>query len=34
VEREFNRDGVRCRLVAVLKQATTRRTRGRTPSVR
>ena len=29
VEREFNRDGVRCRLVAVLKQATTRRTRGR-----
>ena len=34
VEREFNKDGVRCRLVAVLKQATTRRTRGRAPSVR
>jgi two-component sensor histidine kinase len=32
VEREFNRDGVQCRLVAVLKQATTRRTRGRTPA--
>jgi two-component sensor histidine kinase len=32
VEREFNRDGVRCRLVAVLKQTTTRRTRGRAPA--
>jgi two-component sensor histidine kinase len=34
VEREFNKDGVRCRLVAVLKQATTRRTRGRAPSLK
>ena len=34
VEREFNKEGVRCRLVAVLKQTTTRRTRGRAPSVR
>ncbi|MFT3731258.1 MAG: HWE histidine kinase domain-containing protein [Hyphomicrobium sp.] len=34
VEREFNEDGVQCRLVAVLKQATTRRTRGRAPSIR
>jgi two-component sensor histidine kinase len=29
VERQFTEDGVRCRIVAVLKQATTRRTRGR-----
>ncbi|WP_045835835.1 HWE histidine kinase domain-containing protein [Hyphomicrobium sp. 99] len=33
VEREFNEEGVRCRIVAVLKQATTRRTRGRAPSL-
>ncbi|HET6389084.1 HWE histidine kinase domain-containing protein [Hyphomicrobium sp.] len=29
VEREFHETGVRCRIVAVLKQPTTRRTRGR-----
>ncbi|MBS0250210.1 MAG: DUF4118 domain-containing protein [Proteobacteria bacterium] len=33
VERKFNEDGVQCRLVAVLKQATTRRTRGRASSL-
>jgi two-component sensor histidine kinase len=33
VERQFNEDGVHCRLVAVLKQATTRRTRGRASSL-
>lgn len=33
VVREFNEHGVRCRIVAVLKQATTRRTRGRAPSL-
>lgn len=34
VEREFAEEGVQCRLVAVLKQTTTRRTRGRAPSIR
>lgn len=34
VERQFDKDGVQCLLVAVLKQATTRRTRGRAPSIR
>lgn len=34
VEREFDEEGVQCRLVAVLKQATTRRTRGRPASLR
>ena len=35
VERHFNAQGVECRMVAVLKQATTRhRTRGRAPSIR
>ncbi len=35
VERQFDKDGVQCRLVAVMKQATTRRTRGRrSPSIR
>lgn len=34
VERQFTEDGVQCRIVAVLKQATTRRTRGRAPSIR
>lgn len=33
VDREFNEDGVRCRIVAVVKQTTTRRTRGRAPSL-
>ncbi|WP_291162731.1 HWE histidine kinase domain-containing protein [Hyphomicrobium sp.] len=32
VEREFNEHGVRCRMVAILKQTTTRRTRGRAAS--
>ncbi|RUO98009.1 HWE histidine kinase domain-containing protein [Hyphomicrobium sp.] len=32
VERQFEKDGVQCLLVAVLKQATTRRTRGRAAS--
>ncbi len=34
VTRQFTEDGVQCRIVAVLKQATTRRTRGRPPSIR
>jgi len=34
VERAFTEDGVQCRIVAVLKQATTRRTRGRARSIR
>ncbi len=34
VERRFDEGGVQCSLVAVLRQATTRRTRGRAPSVR
>jgi two-component sensor histidine kinase len=33
VERRFNKDGVECTLVAVLKQTTTRRTRGRAASL-
>jgi two-component sensor histidine kinase len=34
VERQFDEEGVQCLLVAVLKQTTTRRTRGRAPSIR
>jgi two-component sensor histidine kinase len=33
VEREFNEQGVRCRIVAIVKQTTMRRTRGRAASL-
>ena len=34
VDRQFNKGGVECRLVAVIKQTTTRRTRGRAAALR